>query len=671
MTAVDDTADLGTRRPADRRISATPRAAGAVAGQGAGARPPSSPEGGAAGPRERRPRIRPAALLTLLALVVLASVPFLSGLDGGFVEDDHPIIRGNPNLRAGGDLWRVFTQNYWHTLGRDGLYRPLTVLSYGIDRMVWGEDPASGAPSPAGIHRTNLLLHVLGTLLVLAVLRRRLPGGAAWIGAGLFAVHPVHTEAVVHLVGRAELLMAIFFLGGLGLHGRSGSAARAGAAACYLAALLSKESGVTLPAILVVEAWLRSRDERAGDFVRRHVLTLWPYAVALGAYLTVRGLVLGATSSPPRPFVLYVPGQFVAFADPAPGEVTFTMLHALAEYLRLLVLPLHLSADYSGFPHHLGVTPAVALSAGVLLTLAALAVWALRRGSPEPACWYAWFLLTLLPVSNLVVVSGVIMAERVLYLPSVAICALGSVAIAATPRRLQLALAGAVLAGFALLTHRRAPIWNDPVALFEDAVGRGRYHGHIALTGLAGEYARLIAEDPAREAALLQPALSAAERSVAAAPNAQNLAHLAFLLERAGRLGESLESWEHLRRSQPSHQRYHAEVSRLLDAVLARPAARQDLAKVIAVGALSLQVGQEDGDWNGVTWWLQALARALDAWAAAAAAPPGVAERALAGSIDVATRCLDLARRSGDRALASRFEAIRTRLVEIHAGGRP
>jgi hypothetical protein len=305
------------------------------------------------------------------------------------------------------------------------------------------------------------------------------------------------------------------------------------------------------------------------------------------------------------------------------------------------------------------------------VVLAAIVVVALRRGVSEPAYWYAWFLLTLLPVSNLFAISGVIMAERLLYVPSVAICALGGWGLAALGSRHRFAAAGAavaILGTFATVTYRRSPIWNDPVALFEDTVRHGRYHGHIALTGLAGEYARIIATEPERQRDLLAPALDAATRSVAASPSAQNLSHLAFLLERTGRLGEALENWEHLRRSAPNDAAYQAEVSRLLDTILARPERRDDLARIIAVGNLSLDLGQRSGDQRGVAWWTQALARALDAWTATANPSQPADNARLTRVAAIAQRCGEIARGSGNTALAAHFESIRTRLLAMSSG---
>jgi hypothetical protein len=614
------------------------------------------------------------SLAAVVALALLAILPFLPGTRGGFFEDDFPIIYHNPALRDGRALWRVFGQDYWHERGRGGLYRPLTVLSYGIDRLIWGAEPTVGAPDPRGMHRTNLALHAAVSLLLLAILHRRMDSRTrAWLGAALFAVHPVHTEAIVHLVGRAELLMALLFLAGFHLHGRSGPA-RWLAPVCYLGAMLSKESGVMLPAVLVIDAWLRSAPGQIGVWRswRAQARALWPHAVALACYLTVRGLVLGATLSPPRRFALHVPGQYLAFPDPASGEIPLTMLHALGEYLLLLVAPVWLSADYSGFPHHVTLARPVLLSGLALAGLLGAAWWSYRRGVREPACWLAWFLLTLLPVSNLLAVSGVVMAERLLYLPSVAVCALAGWGLGALGARhpvLAAAPGGAALAVLAMLSRDRAPLWNDPVALLEETVRRGRYHGHIALTGVAGEYARMIQEDPAREAELLKPALDAARRSVAASPNTLNLRYLAILAGRAGHRGEALESWEHLRRTEPRNASYHDAVASAVRELLAHPARLDDLTKALEIGTVSLRVGERFHDWDGMGFWLDNLAAVFEVWIA----HPDLGGSGAPGHVEIgvqaARRALDVSTRSDDATRIARWRRNLERLERLRLTG--
>ena len=115
-------------------------------------------------------------LAALLSLTLLAVLPFLGGLDGGFIGDDVAIIELHPGLRAASSPARLFTETYWRDFGAGGLYRPLTVASFALDRMVWGAD-AKGAPAPQGVHRTNLLLNVTASRNRVATLpRNRLTG---------------------------------------------------------------------------------------------------------------------------------------------------------------------------------------------------------------------------------------------------------------------------------------------------------------------------------------------------------------------------------------------------------------------------------------------------------------------------------------------------------------
>ena len=203
-----------------------------------------------------------------LALVLLALLPFRAALDGDFIEDDRPIIRDRLELRDVSHVPALFAETYWPREQPGGLYRPLTMASYALDRALWGVD-VNGAPSRIGVHATNLLLNAIAALLVLALLRERTASAlASWCGAALFAVHPLHVEAVAHMVGRADLLMSALFLGAFLLHSR-GPLARAGAAALYLLACLSKEMAVVLPGILLARAWLERSDATAGALLQQ------------------------------------------------------------------------------------------------------------------------------------------------------------------------------------------------------------------------------------------------------------------------------------------------------------------------------------------------------------------------------------------------------------------
>ncbi len=535
--------------------------------------------------------------LAVLCLVALAVVPYLPGRAGDFVGDDVPIVRERVELRSLASVPALFGQTYWGEAGRGGLYRPVTLASFALDGAAWGRGPR-GEPAAAGAHCTNLLLHAAVTLLVLRVLRRRLgalPAWAPWLGAALFAVHPVHVEPVVHLVGRADLLAALFGLLALELHRAPGRLARALAPAAYLAGMLSKEVAAVLPAFLLLEAWAdRPAGERAGAFARRQVRALAPFAAAAAVYLAARGAVLGAAADPPRAWLLYAPGSYVAFPDPQPFEVVATMAHAAWTYLGLLVAPVALSADYSGFPHHLGPTLPGVAGALAWLALAVGAAFAWRRGAREPGLWLGFLVLTLLPVSNLVVASGVVVAERALYLPSVALAAVVAWAVRRAPPRAVAVGAALVLGAFALRSWTHAPVWRDARALFEHTVAHGRHRGHVALNGLVGELLDAHAADPSPD--LVQRALPLAHEAVLAWPDAANVAHLAQLLELADRPADALRAWEGLRRDAPTDAVVVARVLDLVEQLRAEARAAGDAERAARLLARGRAVADASGD---------------------------------------------------------------------------
>ena len=375
-----------------------------------------------------------------MIVAAIAILVYLNALANGFAFDDEFIILNNQRVHQLSDLRSIWLTPYWPGFGAEaGLYRPLAIFAYA---MQW----SIGGGGAFLFHAMNVLLHAIASVLGFVVLRRMVPALPALFGALVFAVHPVHVEAVANAVGQAELLAGAAILAACVIHFRRDEPSippgpettealrpdlgrTVALLALYALALLAKESAIVLPALLVAgdAATGRLRLERASfaRYVRALGVTIVLLALVAAAYLALRVAVLGS-----------VAGQDAAPSLPflRTGQRFFVALQTWPEYLRLLVFPLDLSADYSPdvIVPAAGVTPSVLF--GTLLLLGTIVMAArtfLANGSGKIAGFAAaWFLIAILPVSNLIVPIGVVLAERILYVPSFALAIVVAYAVA-------------------------------------------------------------------------------------------------------------------------------------------------------------------------------------------------------------------------------------------------
>jgi hypothetical protein len=140
--------------------------------------------------------------LSIAALAVLASGV---GIHNGFAYDDRWIIVQNVNAHSLNRPWELFDTTYWPTSRGASLYRPLTILLYAAQWVF-------GGGAPFLFHLVNISLYAADSVLVLLLGLQCLPRSGAWVAAALFAVHPVHVEAVANGVGQAELWTALILL---------------------------------------------------------------------------------------------------------------------------------------------------------------------------------------------------------------------------------------------------------------------------------------------------------------------------------------------------------------------------------------------------------------------------------------------------------------------------
>jgi tetratricopeptide (TPR) repeat protein len=367
------------------------------------------------------------------------------------------------------EVARIFTEPSWATwvgIGYAG-YRPVTTLSFALNHAVHGL-------APAGYHAVNVALHAaVSALLVVLLVRLGIALAVAGLAGALFATHPVHTEAVASVVGRADLLATLLalFSWWLLLRGgpRGASPLRAlAAAACLALAVLAKESAVAIVAVIVL-ADVIGRDDPGSS--SKSSWWVWALLVAAAAgALAWRSAVLHGSGGGITRFDSALAG--VPYADRVP-----TILAVAALCVEKLVWPLRLSADYSYRQIDLvsWSDPGCLLGAAVVIGLV-LAVITFRRSAELRLGLVLLAAPLLLVLAVSFVPLGPPLAERLLYLPSAGVCLLAASAIRSLADRGRVArraadgIAVVVLVAATGLTIARNRVWREPSIFFHTLV---------------------------------------------------------------------------------------------------------------------------------------------------------------------------------------------------------
>lgn len=445
--------------------------------------------------------------LAIFAFAIVALLAWSNSFDAGFVFDNHDLLLGQERIQRATleNLARIFTHGYWWPLAENGLYRPVTTLSYLFNYAILGN-----ADHAAGYHAINLLLHAGNVLLVYLIARRLTRDFAASLTiAGIWTVHPVLTESVTNMVGRADLLAGMAVLGGLLIYWKS--AETTGATHWkWLAALtvvstlgvFAKESAVAIAGVIGLYEltwWDRSRL----PVFLRGCLAMAPAFVCMW---WVRSNVLPAGRAV-FPFV----DNPIAAADFWTGRLT--AIKVMAKYLALLVWPAHLSADYSYAQIPLITGTLADWTAWIAVAATAIIVAFLYRRNRTAFFAAGFALVAFLPTSNLLIPVGTIMAERFLYLPAIGFAVCLTLAVYAVGRRIRpgnlapLVIGLLLAAGFGARTFARNADWKDDLTMwsaqanaaplsFKTHVGLAKVMtqaGHFDLSGALREVERSLA----------------------------------------------------------------------------------------------------------------------------------------------------------------------------------
>lgn len=390
-------------------------------------------------------------------------VCFVNSYNGNFVFDDSEAIINNKDLREDTSISDLWLHDFWGTKLSSNAshksYRPLTVLTFRINYVL------AGGLHPAGFHVVNILLHCIVAVLMLDVFSLLFSSGAtdkgkkimcapksALLSALLFAVHPVHTECVSGIVGRADLLCALFvvlsFLGYCkalpGFNKREHTSPFWVICSVFLGAvaMLCKEQGITVLGLNAVfdvfvicklnmleciqKVLHRDKTPEKFSFLKKGLFTrIGLLAIGGMCVLYIRWRIMG--TGPPAFTDVDNPASF---ADSLFVRViNYNYYYSLNGWL--LLCPWWLCFDWS-----MGCIPLIK-SLSDFRIMAPAALWLCLFGLMYQALFsnngqtrrivtmgLGFLVIPFLPASNLFFRVGFAVAERVLYLPSVGYCML-------------------------------------------------------------------------------------------------------------------------------------------------------------------------------------------------------------------------------------------------------
>lgn len=331
-----------------------------------------------------------------LILIIIGLLTYFNSFYNSFVWDDEILIVGNEYIKSFKNIFKIFTVDIYHWITDSNFYRPLFSLSLMFDYHLWQLEPF-------GYHLSNLILHLLNALLVFYLVNHLTSKiNIAFLATLFYLVHPVHTEAVTYISGRADLLAAFFVLGSVLFFVKSNQAQGHLKNTLYFATgiffisgLLSKEIALVLPLILI------SYDYCFGYLFKNKKIHIIFLSLAL-IYIISRHTFFPFSSAG-----MLADSLFVRLIN-LPKVIVF--------YLWLLIFPLSLRIERY-FPLSKSFDLPIILSA---LLLIAILVWIFKNRHQRILLFSClWFFINLLPLTNIILPLNAEVAEHWVYLASI------------------------------------------------------------------------------------------------------------------------------------------------------------------------------------------------------------------------------------------------------------
>jgi tetratricopeptide (TPR) repeat protein len=350
--------------------------------------------------------------LLISALILCAALPYLNTLLNGFVYDDNRQVLDNPYLKSFHFFPQVFGTTVWSFVGMQGVsnyYRPMMTFGYAVCYHLFG-------PLAYGFHLVNVCLHVGVVLLVFVVARWLFKSRTiAFVAACLFALHPIHTEAVAWVAAVTSLEVTFFYLLTFWLFlsmarppGGVSPWVKLAAVISFALTILSKEQALTFPLLAVIYEHF-FRDDRSETTFWQKARRYSEFWLMDLAYVLFRVEHLGA----------FAPQIQLSRLGWYPSVLSALAL--AGQYLEKLFWPVELCAYYVFHKGTSIIEPQVLLGIATLAGCLVIFVSVARRNRTA-SFGFIWFFVTLSPVLDIRYLAGNVFAERYLYLPSVGFC---------------------------------------------------------------------------------------------------------------------------------------------------------------------------------------------------------------------------------------------------------
>ncbi len=377
-------------------------------------------------------------IIYLILIIFLGCIVYSNSINSGFIWDDHLLVKDNLYIRNLPNIGKFFSGAIsTNTNAKYFFYRPLQMISYAIEYSLWKLDAR-------GYHLVNIFLHILVTLAIFWFINILYADiFLACLTAILFIVHPIHIESVSYISGLSDTLGALFIFICLSLYIRSKSYVIVGLT--YIAALLSRETGLILPALILIYHFAFRKKINFKYFLFILEITF--------VYILLRIIFF-------KPEIICLTSIFQRFLG---------FFAALTAYLRLLVFPVNLHMAY-------GLKTFSLISANVIagfLIFVFLPFYALKKKKDNGLIFFSifWFLVALLPVSNIYPVNAY-MSEHWLYIPSIGfflILAKGLMYLYKKKFYYPISIISIVtlLIFYSLLTIRQNEYWKNPVFFYK------------------------------------------------------------------------------------------------------------------------------------------------------------------------------------------------------------